>query len=222
MQADGRTVGVLVVDACTREVDFPDEEVDLIARMADQAAVAIRQAQLHDQAQRQAERIAALHELTKEMTRTFDLDSIYERITESVSASDHQVALLEADTTHLRVLYTNARSEAERATKPWAFPRGTISAPLWGKMTDPDPLVVPDVRGTALEPLVAAAVRSVLTAAHAEEDATHLIVALTSERPDAFAPDDVAFVQGLVEAAALARRNARLYAEVSRPPSGMP
>jgi diguanylate cyclase (GGDEF)-like protein len=212
LRSGDRTVGILLVDAHTRHVEFPEQEVRLVARIAGQAAVAIHQAQLHQEAKRHAARVGVLHELTKAMTRTFDVDAIFTRITEALPKSI--VWLLEPGDQHLRVLHTNAPREGEQATIPYDIPRGSLPVEVWDQLSRPDPLVVPDIRATPLGELAAPDVRAVLAVGHRDDDGRQLVLALTSDAPEAFDADDVAFAEGLVETAALAQRNARLYTEV--------
>ena len=210
-----RTVGMLVVDAQRAPVRFPDGEVQFVEQIAAQTAVALENAQLHRRVARHADRVASLHELTKQMTRTLDLDTIYDRVVEEVESRgpDLTVSILESAHGRMRRLRT-ARPTAVGPTLMGDIPLHDLPQRLLDELSERGHVVVADVHGTELERLSHPGTRSVLAGMHREEDGQELVLAVSSHRPDAFHADDAAFVKGLVETVALARRNAVLHAEV--------
>lgn len=206
-------VGALVVDSHSCHVDFPEAELDLVAGIAGQAGVAIHRAGLHDEARRHANRVSTLHELTKEMTRTFDFDAIFSRIAEATPGDT--VALVQLDQDHLRVLRSNV-PRGGPTTRSYDVPREALPTEIWEQLAGRRHVLVTDVHGTAFEALTPPGARSLLVASHQSDDGGQLMLALTSENPDGFDADDAAFAEGLVEVAALAQRNALLYSQVKQ------
>jgi diguanylate cyclase (GGDEF)-like protein len=214
LRSGERFVGVLVVDTFLEHVTFPTHERDLVSRIALQAAVAIHQAQLHEESQAHAARARELYELTKEMTRTFDFDAVFDRIVQAVTTRTdaYSVGVMEVRGDELHLLRSNL-SVDDRALLPYAqLPVAEVPRQLWDELAAGRSARIDDVRALPeLKDRVRRQARSLLVGGHVEDGELSLVLHLTSDRTAAFTPDDAAFVQGLVEVAALALRNARLY-----------
>lgn len=216
MQWGAQLTGLLLVDTFREHIDFPAHEVDLVGRIAGQAAVAIHQAQLHEAARASAARADELYELTKQMTRTFDFDTIFRRIIEAVTARTDAfaVGLMEIDAGELVLRRSHLVRGDDDGPAPYQrLPIADMPPALWQRLSDDGSVVVPDVVAAGLQPYVRPQARSLLLAGHRDEGELALLLHVSSDRAAAFTRDDAAFVEGLVEVAALAMRNARLYDE---------
>lgn len=127
--------GVLVVDTHTDHVTFPADEIELVVQIADQAAVAIGQAQLHERAKAHAARADELYELTKQMTRTFDFDAVFARIVEAVTARTEadDVGLLEASGDRLSLVRTT--HEVAEAAPRRDVPLEELPDGFWARLS---------------------------------------------------------------------------------------
>lgn len=76
-----RHVGVMFVNYCTPH-RFKDDEIKDALQFADQAAVAIRNAELHNQALKHAEALESLYEAGQTITKTLSLNDTLTRIAE--------------------------------------------------------------------------------------------------------------------------------------------
>ncbi|MEX2501100.1 MAG: GAF domain-containing protein, partial [Trueperaceae bacterium] len=218
MRSGELLTGMLMVDTIHQHLDFPRHEVELVTQIASQAAVAIHQAQLHEAARAQGARADELYELTKQMTRTFDFDVVFERIVAAVTqrTSAYAVGLMEVVDDELVLLRANLTPDDDA---PLPFERlriAEVPAPTWRALSDEGVVSINDIRRTGVGVHALPEARSVLVAAHRDESELSLVLHVTSTRVAGFSHDDAAFVKGLVEVAALALRNARLYEEMRR------
>lgn len=81
LKAAGQKVGMMFVNYRTQH-RFTAEELSSIELFANQAAVAIRNAQLHEQIQKRAKALQSLYETGKALTSSLDLNEILNRIAE--------------------------------------------------------------------------------------------------------------------------------------------
>ncbi|RME51174.1 MAG: GAF domain-containing protein [Caldilineae bacterium] len=81
LTASGQTVGILFVNYCTRH-RFTGDELENIKLFAGQAAIALRNAQLLEEARRKAQILEALYEAGKTITASLTLPEILEHIAE--------------------------------------------------------------------------------------------------------------------------------------------
>ncbi len=81
LKAAGQKVGVMFVNYRSRH-RFTTDELTKIELFANQAAVAIRNTQLHERTKRQAETLGGLYEADKAITSTLTLDEVLTRIAE--------------------------------------------------------------------------------------------------------------------------------------------
>ncbi|MEX2446716.1 MAG: sensor domain-containing diguanylate cyclase, partial [Dehalococcoidia bacterium] len=211
------TVGILVVDTFGDHIAFPPHEVEIVSRIAAQAAVAIEQAQLHETARANAVRADELYELTKQMTRTFDFDAVFERIVEAVTSRTdaYAVGLMEVEGDEVVLLRTNI--DADGGPLPYErIPVAALPDEFWDRLGEEGSVRIDDVGASGLGGFVPEGARSLLLAGHHDDGRLRLVLHVSSGDRRVFTRDDGAFVEGLVEVAALALRNARLYEQVRR------
>lgn len=81
LRAGERKVGVMFVNYRSRH-RFPSDEIDTIELFANQAAVAIRNAQLYEETNRRANALQALYEAGQAVNSTLTLQEILDRVTQ--------------------------------------------------------------------------------------------------------------------------------------------
>lgn len=216
--ANDRKVGVLTIDAADGPVVFPADERALMGQIARHAAMAIRQARLHEAAREHASRSTGLYELTKAMTETFDFSVIFARLSRAVRARLHvqTVSVFEISDDHFELLRGDFGDlPSGQLELPFQFVplRGTL-ADLVDRTREDESLIIddasswPDLKAVSLP-----GTRSMLIAGHVREDDLRIALVATSTEAGAFDRNDAVYLRGLVQVAALALRNARLYEE---------
>ncbi|RLC86856.1 MAG: hypothetical protein DRJ03_07605 [Chloroflexi bacterium] len=103
LRVGGQVVGVMNVSFNGPHA-FSKDELRVLGLLADQAAIAIRNARLHQETRRQARKLAALIEIGHDVSATLDLPTVLERI------ATHAQDLLEADDSEVYLLQENGRT----------------------------------------------------------------------------------------------------------------
>jgi PAS domain S-box-containing protein len=86
---DGRPVGVIVTCHREQKHTWTRWEVDIIELIADQAAVAIRQAELYKEAKESATRAALVNQIVASIRRSLDLEEILQTTVEELGRALH-------------------------------------------------------------------------------------------------------------------------------------
>lgn len=115
LRAQGRVIGALA--ALQRQAGAcAEEDVQVLYRLADQAASAIEHVRLHEEAEVHAERIAALNEITKAVVATFDPERLFRslatQIKRLIKHDRLSVALLDESSQLLEVFTLSADGKA--------------------------------------------------------------------------------------------------------------
>jgi PAS domain S-box-containing protein len=110
LRAHDKLIGALELSDQTGRT-YSDSEVALLQTFADQAALALQKARLHDQTEHHLKRIEALREIDKAITSTLSLTNVLEILLERVErscsfAAASGVALLESESQKLVPLAT--------------------------------------------------------------------------------------------------------------------
>jgi PAS domain S-box-containing protein len=199
---------------------FTQAEMDLLGTFANQAAIALNNAQLYartDQAlARRVEELSALEEIGRELAGTLDMtnitDRILERTMEIASAQMSNMVLLDEQNGDGRFVAQRGyphQKVAPYVQQPWPRTQGIIGRVLrTGQLAN-----VLDVR---LDPDYVPAdpnVQSQLSVPISREGRVLGVITLESHRLAAFDQPMVAFVQQLANQAAIAIENARLFSD---------
>lgn len=83
LNAGTGTLGAMTVGSLDAGRSFTNDQLKILAAIADQAATAIDKARLFSQTEERARQLAALNEVSQTITSTLDLDSLLQRILES-------------------------------------------------------------------------------------------------------------------------------------------
>ncbi len=212
-----RATGVLEVGYHRSDQRRPDwGQVQALRAAAGQLAVAVETARLHEEAQRHADQLALVADVSKAIASSIDLDQtltlVAQNLARLVDASLCQIALYEEDR---EGWYGAAASDLEDV---WRRQHGerTEGSFLFDVMDRGEPVVIEDVPASSQ---VAPAYTRTFGARSlmalplvADEQAIGAAVLIERERKRRFKPEEVARAQALAVQAAVAIKNARLHA----------
>ncbi len=101
IRVDGRPIGILSLHHCDKPHKWTSWEADLVRSVADQAAVAIRQAELYREVREAAQRASLANQIVASIRRSLDLKETLQVAVEEVGRA------LGANRTHFRKLVGN-------------------------------------------------------------------------------------------------------------------
>ncbi|MFL5806720.1 MAG: GAF domain-containing protein [Roseiflexaceae bacterium] len=212
-----RTVGVLTAMTKQRR-DFSPDEVQLLAGMADQAAIALENAQLFEERERRIAELTTLNRISQTINATLKLDELLEAlhhgIGEVLDTSESLIGLYDA-TTHLLSLPINwSGGQPNPQTRPLLI--GSGEGPLSSKVIlDRQPLLLrtpQEVHAIADQ----APCGSWVGVPIIQGEQVLGIIATHSLEPNVYDEDDLRFLTTVASQAATAIANARLFAERER------
>jgi PAS domain S-box-containing protein len=209
----GRLVGVITVNRESAERPFTEEDRDLLALFAGQAAIAIENARAHAAALRRAAELAALLRASRSIMAGLDLQQILERIVAEVGPI--------AGAPHVKVLLVDQAAQALRVhavsgtgmAKGFEFPLGTgLSG--WVATTG-QPLFVPDchldARNVFAEQDRALGIQTYLGLPIKGRNGVLGVLTFSTAEPRRYTAEEVAYLSSFAGQAAVALENAGLY-----------
>ncbi len=217
--AGDAAIGVISVQSTTEQGRFGEADQRLLTTLAANVGVAIQNARLYRDAQRQAAEMAALAEVAAEISAMLDLGSVLLRIAERAQA------LLAGDTSAVFLA-----EEDGRIFRPIVALGGFADAVLADTIQLGEGIIGDLARRGVAEVVndVAGDSRTVTIPGTEEDDVEYRIMAAPlralgvvtgmmaiwrSAPGDAFTPADLDFLVGLAQQAAIAIQNARLFEE---------
>lgn len=219
LRPQGELIGTLNLAAQDPSA-FHAEDIDIACEVADQLAVAIKGAQLHE-AQQHARRIAdTLHAANESLTRTLDLNSVLEMLL------DHLSQLVPYDSANVMLLTADARLaiHTTRGYERWTDPAKirttsfdlSATPTLQTVLATRKSLLIPD---TAEYPgwqydIGAEHVRNWLGVPLLSSDQVIGIYSVDKAQVGFFTEEHVRLAEALAAQAAMAIQNARLHAQV--------
>jgi PAS domain S-box-containing protein len=219
----GVALGVVAVgDAPGRT--FGDDEIRTLSTFADQAAIALDNARLFDDASRRRQEAEELAALARALTESLDVATVAQRIVDStlrlfrVRASSLRV--LQADGSLCGVAWAGEPRDEQRPGHT-LLPGHGLSAravatgsAVWSPdvTADPDIVYDPDFR----EELARRGLRAVLAVPLRVKGRITGALSLVDQVARVFTAEEAAVLQTLADQAALALENARLYGEMER------
>jgi signal transduction histidine kinase len=213
-----RTVGALEVINKRDGAPFNDEDRNLLAAFAGQAAVAIENARLFAQTdQALSERVAELsvmQRIDRELNAALDVQRVMDITLDWAMKNTRAYAgsvgmVVEGG---IRIIATSGYGDTVEKLRDQPLP---IDRGIMGRVVRTGQLSrVRDVRADPDYRGILPATRSQLTIPIVREGAAIGLINLESPEPDAFSDEQVAFVTRLLDHASVAIANARLYAEV--------
>jgi len=213
----GRASGVLEVGYHRSFERRPDwGQVEALRAAAAQIAAAVETARLYEDAQRHADQLELVAEISKAIASSIDLDQtlrlVAQNLARLVNASLCQIALLEEDR---EGWYGAAASDLE---EPWRRQHAERTQPsfIFDVLDSGQPVVIGDTAASSqVDPAYAKAfgVRSLMAVPLvADDQPIGAAILAERERNRTFTPEEVQRAQSLALQAAVAIKNARLHA----------
>ena len=221
--AGQRIIGAMVVWRETQKARFGQPDLDFLVGLARQAAIAIQNARLFEEAQRRASETAALNAIGHEISATLDQNTVLERITQNAlellagdQAGTSVVFLLQPDGQTLKAITARGDMAEQVRASDSTLGEGMIGSIARNRQaelinnTATDPRAI-HIAGTddndEGQKLMAAPLL-------AQETLLGAMAVWRGAAAAPFEPADLEFLTGLARQAAIAIQNARLFAEL--------
>ena len=221
--AGQRIIGAMVVWRETQKARFGQPDLDFLVGLARQAAIAIQNAWLFEEAQRRASETAALNAIGHEISATLDQNTVLERITQNAlellagdQAGTSVVFLLQPDGQTLKAITARGDMAEQVRASDSTLGEGMIGSIARNRQaelinnTATDPRAI-HIAGTddndEGQKLMAAPLL-------AQETLLGAMAVWRGAAAAPFEPADLEFLTGLARQAAIAIQNARLFAEL--------
>jgi PAS domain S-box-containing protein len=223
MMAGERVIGVLNICDPRNGVAITDHDLDLLSTMANQAAVAIENAQLYSltnkQLQERKEKLAALQRIGQALTTDLEKERALELVLSEclrlTPATHGNIAMRNEATEDYQIALAHGYTSEEVNQLKTARPEsrfGVIAQALREHATQ----IVSDVEQETHPVCIKPETRSALIVPIFYEEVVVGSINLYSTGSAAFDQDDMEFVQALSTQAAIVIGNARLYTNLQR------
>ncbi|MCC6175123.1 MAG: GAF domain-containing protein [Chloroflexi bacterium] len=211
LQGRERLIGMLEADS-DRLDDFPPEDVVLLETLAAQLAIVIENAELLEAERKRARRLATVTEIARKVTSILDLPVLLQQTTELIAErfGYHSVTIFLRDPTDHQWLVMAAGNSG--AVHVPADHRQRVGEGMCGRAAETGQTQL--ANDTAMNPHFIQGPglreRSELDVPIEIGGQVLGVLCLASEQTDAFAEDDLPFVETLADQIAVAIENARL------------
>ena len=226
LQVKRRVIGCLC--AFDKQGAFTADDLRLLTIFADQAATAIQNARLYETVQRNVARLQTLQAITRRITSTLALQDLLAELAraaaEAVEAGHTWIGLLEPGETVIRPAAAHGVDQeylaAVRVSADENVPAGRgpggVAMRTGRAQIVRDCLNDPSFAPWREEAAVKRGWRTLLVAPLVFERQTLGMIAVFSEKADAYSEDDIGLLGTLAAQAAIAIKHAQLYEEVRR------
>lgn len=213
-------LGVLAFNT-TEPRTYSPQELTFLGSFADQAAIAIDNARLYESLERRLGRVRTLSRLNQLVSSSLDIDEVLREITRAAAhLMEAPLASFWAADETRRTLELLAFSDpglgAELPLKRMTFDEGALGWVATNRQTANIPDVAVDHRVITQDWWKQHGLRSYLAVPVIVEGSLYAVLALYGRRPFRIELDDRDLIDGFVAQAAVAIRNARLFAESER------
>ena len=217
------TIGVLSVQSATEEGVYDDDDLRLLKTIAANAGAAIHTARLHAETQRNADQMATIATVGRELSSTLDLAKVSQTVTENVhrlfEARDTVLRLADETGETLRTklaLGKYAENYANSPLKLGAGITGSIAQSGNAEVVD-DPLRDPRAVHVDGTPDEEETPETIMVAPLIASNRTIGVISVYKDRTSGtFSQVDLDFLVGLGRQAAIAIDNSRLFAEAEQ------
>lgn len=226
IRSEDHVMGVITLES-DRPDAFDTQAVLFIEHLSNQAAIALTNARLYEEAQRRLRETSMLYDASQQLTGILDIKLLAERIVANIcKALDATGCLLEfwdrhTDTLQVIASYTAPNAAYPVAETPYVAPSHSREYPATARMLHSrEPLIayVGDPHSDAAERrlLEESHQQAALTLPLVTGDTVIGILECLDERPRRFSRDEIRLAQTLANQAAIAVENARLFHEHTR------
>jgi PAS domain S-box-containing protein len=215
LQAGGEIVGVL--DLQSPQLDaFSEDDVLVMQTLADQVALAVRNARLYEETRRRARELAALNQAGQAITSTLDLDTVLGQVigqVQNLIAAEAATVLLH-DPAHDELVLAAASGPGSESLVGTRFP-ATDGIAGW-VLREGQPALVNDAQGDPrfcphYDALTGPTTRSLLAVPLTYRGAVTGVIEAINPVEGAFSAQDRTLLEALAASAALAVENSRLF-----------
>jgi PAS domain S-box-containing protein len=220
---DGAVLGVLQVSTRPGTPAFTRDEQRLLATFADQAAVAIRNAQLYEEERRRAQEMTLVAEINRTISLTLDLDTTLDSILASLRMLiPYDVGEINLWDEQDKVLRTRGRGADPQYERYSRVSQGVyrLDEGISGWLArQRQALLVKDLAASEIRSMLDPRdfpARSVCAVPLSAGDQFIGTIELASLMPEAFTEDHLETLQTVAAQAAVAIQNAQLFAETRR------
>jgi PAS domain S-box-containing protein len=210
-----RTIGVLVIDADAQKRTFDQNDIWLATLFANQAAVAIENAQIYEEERKKTGQLELIGGITQKVVSILDLDELLPQVARMIGDTfgyyHTSILLVEADSDEL-VLRASVGPLGEALVDHLRLKIGQEGITGWVARSG-EPLLVNDTRREARHYPVEDSeyTRSELAVPIKLKEETIGVLDVQAVEFNAFNQDDVSILQTLADQLAIAIENARLY-----------
>jgi PAS domain S-box-containing protein len=220
--AKGRALGVIGFGVAQPSRTYDESDLELLTELASRGAMAIENARLYDNVQRQVGRLGRLGDLTQTVSASLDLDVVLREVASAITdLIDAPAAIFwlvdESDQTlHARAFSSQVIDETF-PVRSVAFGEGLIGAVA----KTHNPILVPNIHTDGrYSPRVsafwrAADVRAIYAMPVTIEGQLLAVLSLGLRRANDLTADDRALVRTLADQAAIAIHNAALFEQIA-------
>ncbi len=203
--------------------DFDTSELELLTMFANQVTLALENARLYERTDRalarRVDQLAAIEEIGRELTSTFDLSRVFnlvlERAMGSTGASAGLLALCRPESEQLELIAE--KGYPPHAIEPYRDDGWSVGQGITGRVIRTgEAALVNDVQADPDYVLRITETTAQLAVPIVKEGHVLGVVSLESSRAQGFSPDDKRFTTQLAELAAIAIDNARLFQRVRK------
>jgi signal transduction histidine kinase len=213
--------GVLLVSSFTAPTRFAEDDARLIEQFAAQVAVALENAELYRHLEQRLERIRTLDRLNRLISSSLDLDELLAEIARAAAAltgavvASFWLADEAARTLELRAFSDEALG-ADQTFRRTTYGRGAAGWVARHRRPVVSDDVFADRKTRGLAWWRRHGLRTALTLPIVQDDALLAVLSLNGRAPFRVGPDEQAMLDSFVTQAAVAIRNASLYAASKR------
>jgi GAF domain-containing protein len=219
MVVAGQAIGGIVINSRTARA-WSDDEVRLLALIANDTALALERAQQYSTALERLERITALHDIDVAITANLDLEErlevLLEKVTERLRVDAAAVAFIEPETHALRYAARRGLDGEFFQDGPVKVDQGVIGHIVHSG----EVVVIADVRTEprfVRRPIAERlGIVSYLAVPLRARTGIIGVLELATRQPHVFAQEEIDFFVTLAGQAAIAIENARLYQETTQ------
>jgi PAS domain S-box-containing protein len=210
LRVKGRLLGIVSVDSATPHA-YDTESGEMVWAFANQAAVAIENARLHEETRQRANELAILHQVALATAATVNVDDLIEQTTELIAATLYPdvfgFVLLDSQTGKLQPhpSYQGVPKDALQATIPF-------ESSITGQVARTgQPLLLKDVTREPLYYQVLPTTRSEIAVPLSVKQRVRGVINVESPQLNAFSENDIHFLTTLAGQVGIALERATLY-----------
>lgn len=211
--------GIVLLHESRRTARFNTDEIELARTICNQAAITIQNARLYDETQRRLKELAAINQISQNISATIDLEALFARLPEQLAMiiDTENLYLALYDETQDQMFFPLIYEQGAKIDIPPQPPTGLTGHIL---KTGESLLLVGDDVSSQLEALGAQQYGSLQAQSYLGvplalgDQVIGVIAAQTPERANAYTPNDEKLLSTVAAQIAVAIENSRLYTQV--------